>query len=199
MSDLRSQAAPRFPEGLDVSRETLDRLLVFYEWHQKCRSYGSFAKYGSEEEFWRRHVGNSLRLVPYLSFSDIVLDVGSGGGFPGLVLASMGYQVVLSDIDQKKRFFLAEAARMMGLSSVVVGDSRFCSLGFSVVTARAVTSLVDLFSLVPRVSRETRGLFLKGKSFQKEIEEAKRVVDFTHKAHHYDEGVVLEVVWKTSL
>lgn len=187
------------PSGLNVSRETLSKLLVFYEWHQKCRDYGSFAKYNSEEEFWRRHVANSMQLAPHLLMSDVVLDVGSGGGFPGIVLTAMGYQVVLTDIDRKKRFFLKEALRHMGISSPVLGDSRNCPLGFSVVTARAVSSLSRLLSLIPSVSRETRCLFLKGKNFEDEIREAKKSVDFIYKSHDYGEGVVLEVMWKTSL
>lgn len=194
---MKSQTESWLPSYVDVSRETLDRLHLLFEWHEKCKNYGSFARYNSEEEFWKRHIGNSLHLSPHLKHNDIILDIGSGGGFPGLVLAAMNFNVILSDVDQKKRFFLVEALRQMGLSCAVIGDSRLCKLDFTVTTARAVTNLNKLFTLVPNVSRETRGLFFKGKNFEQEITEAKKDIDFTHIVHKYDEGAVLEVTWKT--
>ena len=195
---MRSQTELYLPSIVDVSRETWERLEVFFSWHEKCRSYSSFTKYRDEEDFWKRHVGNSLQLVPYIQSQDVILDVGTGGGFPGVVLAALGFEVILSDLDRKKRFFLKEALRQMNLDCPVIADSKAYEGFFSVVTARAVTSLKDLFTLVPRVSRETKGLFLKGGRLAEEIDEAKKVADFSYKVHHYGEGSVLEVLWTTS-
>lgn len=181
----------------DVSRETWGKLTTLYEWHQKCSQYGSFAKYKSEDDFFQRHVFNSMHLLPHIKQGDVILDIGSGGGFPGLILAAAGHNVILSELNPKKRFFLAEAARLMQISPYIIRDSRYCDKDFTVVSARAVSSLVKLFQLVPCVSRETRGLFLKGKNYKEEIEECKGIANFSHKVHSYKEGVVLEVTWHT--
>lgn len=195
MPSLKSEFERNLPTHTGVSRETWEKLSVLYQWHQKCAAYGSFAKYQNEKEFWFRHVLNSIHLIPYLEKSDVILDIGSGGGFPGLVLAAQGFNVILSEINPKKRFFLAEASRLMNLNCAFEKNSLDCKRDFTVVTARAVASLEKLLRLVPNVSRETRGLFLKGKNYAREVGECGEFKSFSYKAHPYKEGTVLEVRW----
>lgn len=196
---LKSQDHFFLSQETTVSRETHEKLLILYQWHEKCRQYSSFAKYRDEEDFWVRHVGNCLRLTPFLKQEDVILDIGSGGGFPGLVLAAAGFKVILSDIDRKKRFFLKEALRLMALDGEVIEDSRAYQGSFSVVTARAVSSLKNLLSLIPNVSRETRCLFLKGKNIESELEQVRKKKNLICKVHSYNEGVIVEALWKMSL
>lgn len=186
---------PHHLQKINVSRETLLKLEKLFFWSEKCKHYGSFTNYKDSNDFWDRHVFDSLQLTQHINHSETILDIGSGGGFPGLVLSAAGYNVILSELQEKKRFFLKEAARLMGVNVQVTPNSQTYSGDFSVVTARAVTSLGSLIKLAPNVSRETRGLFLKGKQYRKELMALDQKTQDHTVIHKCDFGVIVEIKW----
>lgn len=127
---------------------------------------------------WLRHFEDSLQLVPLLSRTDRIVDIGSGAGFPGMVLALCGFDVTLIESDQKKCVFLENVSRETS-SRVEVICSRIekhvpsIDDRFDVVCSRGLASLSELITLSKNLIREghSRGLFLKGISVDNEISE----------------------------
>jgi 16S rRNA (guanine527-N7)-methyltransferase len=132
---------------------------------------------------WTRHVADSLQLLPLASSARLWLDLGSGGGFPGLALAcalaeTPGARVHLVESNGKKAAFLREAIRATG-APAIVHQARIEQTGtklddpFDVVTARALASLNELLVLAePWMKRGAQALFPKGQDVGAELTEA---------------------------
>lgn len=125
---------------------------------------------------WLRHFEDSLQLVPLLSRSDRIVDIGSGAGFPGMVLALCGFNVTLIESDQKKCVFLENVSRETGSSVEVICSriEKYCPPTddrFDIVCSRGLASLSVLVALSHNLIRKdhSRGLFLKGVSVDTEI------------------------------
>lgn len=158
---------------------TVDRLTVYIEllrrWQRRINLVGP----STLVDPWRRHILDSAQLVPLLPSGMLdVVDLGSGAGFPGLVLAIIcPVRVVLVDADARKCAFIAEAARVTG-ADVRIANQRIESLDreiADVVTARACAPLPKLLSLSwPILRRNGTCLFLKGRSARAELTDAEK-------------------------
>lgn len=149
------------------------------------------------DEAWEKHVLDSLTLLPVLAElgeQAQMIDVGSGGGLPGIPLAitNPGVQVTLLDATAKKCAFLDHVATELGLANVRVVNGRAESLGqdrahrerYDLVTARAVGKLAVLAELVVPLAR-VGGLcgLIKGQRADDELAEAKPALHLLHAAH----------------
>ena len=152
-------------------------------------------------EVEQRHVQDSTQLASYLpDTSERIIDLGSGGGFPGLALVCLGYEdVTLVDSDTRKISSCRAFLREQGLSAaLIVGRIETLEVrGFDVVTARALASLDKLLGWsLPLLKPEGRCLFLKGAQVDAEIAEAEKQFAFTYKKFpslSSSEGCVLEI------
>ena len=142
---------------LGVSRETLARLEDYADLLRKWQNAINLVSTASLNDLWRRHIWDSAQLLPHIpADAHSLLDLGSGAGFPGLVLAILGVDgVVLVEADKRKCAFLREAARVTG-TDVTIHDRRIEDMGeeippVDVITARAVASL-SLLSLSHRAA-----------------------------------------------
>ncbi len=176
--------APLTPEavarrlGLDAGTTArLTRHLALLEtWQRRLNLVGP----ETLRDPWRRHVLDSaqlLRLLP--EGTRVLVDLGSGAGFPGLVLAILGVEEVhLVEADRRKAAFLREAARITGCPRVVVHARRIeetTPFAADAVTARALAPLDRLLDLaVPFFGPRTRGIFPKGRRAAAELTEARR-------------------------
>lgn len=121
-----------------------------------------------------RHFEDSLQLMPFLSPQDDICDVGTGAGFPGMVLAMCGYNVTLIDSDQKKCVFLENVSRETK-TPVKIICSRIESFKsdkkFDVICSRGVSSLSSLIQLTSHLAKtnQSKGLFLKGENVDTEL------------------------------
>lgn len=157
-----------------VSRETRDRLSLYAELLLRWNNAINLVAAGSLRDLWRRHFLDSAQLLPLLVENDgDVVDLGSGAGFPGLVLAIMGRHAIhLVERDERKCAFLREVASRTS-TSVTIHNRDASSLdswstGF--VIARALAPLDVLFPLAePFMGKGATGLFLKGKSLDDEL------------------------------
>ena len=121
-----------------------------------------------------RHVANCLALVPLIEHINprSIIDIGSGGGFPGLVVAiATGRPIHLVECDRRKAEFLREATRSLGLDATVHAmRAEMVTLKVELVTARAVAPLPDLWSMAsPLLKSGGTALFLKGGSAEAEM------------------------------
>jgi len=168
----------------NVSRETLDRLDAYVAllaaWNRRINLVGATTM----GDPWRRHILDSAQLLPLVpAGARRLVDLGSGAGLPGLVLAILGVpEVHLVESDQRKCAFLREAARISA-ANVQIHARRaqdLPALAADVVTARALAPLPDLLDIGGRfLSNHSICLFLKGRGAGDEVAEAAKTWDMT--------------------
>jgi 16S rRNA (guanine527-N7)-methyltransferase len=166
--------------GVDVSRETLDQLQALVDTLVRWQKAINLVGRTTIEDVWTRHVLDSAQLAPLLpTGAKSLADLGSGGGFPGLVLAALhpDLDTTLIEVDARKAAFLGEAGRRMGLKKlprIVIGRiEEVPAAKADVVTARALAPLGQLLVWAGRHRADTAiCLFHKGKGWQVELTEA---------------------------
>lgn len=188
-----------------VSRETLSRLKLFVDILADWNTRINLVSANSLTDVWRRHVWDSAQLLPLIpTTATSLIDLGSGAGFPGLVLAILladrpGFRVVLCESIAKKCRFLETAAQTVGIC-VEVLQGRMEDAApepFDVVTARACAPLAQLLSYAqPFQGKNTVCLFLKGQSVGVELIEAHKSWTMKvekHQSRSDTSGVILEI------
>ncbi len=177
-----------------VSRETEERLeryvALLREWQAKTNLVAA----STLTSVWTRHIADSLQLLDLTPTGRTWIDLGSGGGFPGVVLACAladrpDAMVHLVERNAKKAAFLREALRVTGgrgavhLSDIVnFVDSNPPAADY--ITARALAPLNVLLGLVaPLIGQGARALFLKGQDVEAELTEATKYWNIRSKLH----------------
>lgn len=174
---------------LDVSRETLAKLEIYVEMLRKWNVAINLVAKSTLEDLWQRHIVDSAQLAEH--FGDVTgtwLDLGSGGGLPGLVLAiiaqgqgrELHFHLVESDL--RKATFLRQVAQRLDLP-VTVSAVRIEALepqNAAVVSARALAPLKVLCGYAVRhMAPGGFAIFPKGSHVATEIDEARAIWDFT--------------------
>jgi 16S rRNA (guanine527-N7)-methyltransferase len=164
------------PDWLDVSRETLDKLDHFASEVLRWTPAINLISKSSMYQIWQRHILDSAQIYPFGDSFEKWVDMGSGGGFPGIVMAIMGAQnMVLVESDKRKATFLQHIARQMALPVTVVPKRMddFPSQGANTVSARALASLTQLLDhATPHLTQGGRAVFPKGRGANTELAEA---------------------------
>lgn len=169
-----------------VSRETLERFRAYADLLVKWNRAINLVSPNTLDDLWRRHFLDSAQLRAYLptppeAEGRVILDLGSGAGFPGLVLAILGCgRVHLVEADQRKAAFLREALRVTGTAAElhVRRVEELPEMVVDVVTCRAFAPLPRILELGERFLRPSAGqnspagLFLKGRRADEELTEA---------------------------
>lgn len=175
--------------GFFVSRETLEKFVVYerllLKWQQAINLVGA----STLDNVAERHFFDSAQIFKYVTDVNVTLaDMGSGAGFPGMVLAMLGVSDVhLIESDVRKATFLREVARETG-TKVVIHDDRVeaCKINnIDVFTARALAPLKDLLKLTSILATPGHGfycLFSKGLQVQEEITQAQKKWSFEHES-----------------
>lgn len=179
------------PEELNVSRETFERLATYVALLEKWNPKINLVSKSTLSEVWTRHIKDSTQILGLApNPCKLWADLGSGGGFPGLVIAIMAMetkspdQVVLVESDQRKSVFLRTVIRETGAPARVISDriEDIPALGANVVSARALADLSDLLAFSERhLAPGGTSLFLKGAQWQKELKEAQSRWNFEHR------------------
>lgn len=182
-----------------VSRETEDRLdryiVLLREWQAKTNLVAP----STLPQLWTRHIADSLQLVDLAPTAKRWADLGSGGGFPGVVLAcamaeTPGAGVHLVERIAKKAAFLREAIRITASPGVVhlaeIGDNVDRITGpVDCVTARALAPLHQLIGFAEPLMREgAKALFLKGQDVEAELTEAAKYWNIQPQLHRSRTG-----------
>ena len=179
MSSPSSSTQPFFD---NVSRETLDRLRVLESELRRWQSIKNLVGPGTLDDIWDRHIVDSLQLLALAPEAKSWLDLGSGAGFPGLVLAiagqEQGLRVDLVESNSRKCAFLRHVSRLTG-AGAMIHEARLEAVipqfvgRTEIVSARALASLDKLLTWTePLLKAGTIGLFPKGRDVDAELTEA---------------------------
>lgn len=206
LSNIRGPAD--FQHAFSVSHETVERLTAYEALLRQWQKAMNLVAPATLDEIWPRHFADCAQLVSLAPSALKWLDLGSGAGFPGLVIAIMtanhqDRSVHLVESNKRKCAFLSEVARRTGIAVTiheeriedVVREGRVTDV--DVVTARALAPLDRLLSMAEGFfSNGTVALFLKGREAGREIEEARGRAGFSFRAipsRVHDEGRIVEV------
>src|SRR4051812_28195549 len=177
-----------------VSPETEARLDAYVDLLLQWQAKTNLVASSTLPNLWTRHISDSLQLLAVAPDAKIWIDLGSGGGFPGVVLAcamadTPGASVHLVERNAKKAAFLREALRITGAAGTVhladIGDSVDSLLHpVDCVTARAVAPLHQLIGFAEQgVEKGATALFLKGQDVEAELTEATKYWKITPRLH----------------
>lgn len=174
---LAADAAPSHMADLARFKELLT------EWNEKLNLVGPSAL----AEFWPRHAWDSAQLLKFAPQAEVWADLGTGAGFPGIVLAILlkgrdGSRVHLIEGTTKRCVFLNEVVKTLDLPATVHNArAEELKMTVDIVTARACAPLIRLLGYArPYLMSGATGLFLKGRDVAAEIEEAKTRWTFDH-------------------
>jgi 16S rRNA (guanine527-N7)-methyltransferase len=171
--------ATGFAKLTNVSRETLAKLETLVgllaSWNRRI----NLVSPRTLRDVWERHILDSAQLFPLIPpGAERLVDLGSGAGFPGLVLAAMGVpEVHLIESDQRKAVFLREALRLTGVSATVhpTRIDRAPRMAADVITARGLAPLTELLEISQRfLGPRTICLFPKGALVNQELTAARK-------------------------
>jgi 16S rRNA (guanine527-N7)-methyltransferase len=199
---MRSEKAPApvdgpeaFAQTFKVPRETIHRLSRYADLLAHWQKSTNLVSPSTVPALWARHFADSAQLTALAPDARLWLDLGSGAGFPGLVIAILqtgqpDFRMHLVEASRKKCAFLAEVARAteapadihcIRIEALAEAQQRLVP---EVVSARALAPLPRLFELAaPFFGAKTRGLFLKGRESEAEIAEASRTWEFDVRLH----------------
>lgn len=179
-----------FLTSVDVSRETLERLEAFEQLLIKWNAAINLVSSHTISQIWTRHFLDSAQIFDLSEGrSGLWIDIGSGGGFPGLIVAILAAEkrpelsVTLVESDRRKSAFLITAATTLGLK-VIVKSERIEALppaNCDIISARALASLPDLMGFAARhLAKDGICLFPKGIRWREELAEAAKIWSFSY-------------------
>ncbi|MCV2867294.1 16S rRNA (guanine(527)-N(7))-methyltransferase RsmG [Defluviimonas sp. WL0002] len=186
-------SAEQFLERRSVSRETLERLTAFSALLDRWNPAINLVSAATLKQVWTRHFLDSAQILDLTNIrSGLWADLGSGGGFPGLVLAILAAEerpdlhFTLVESDQRKAAFLTTAARSLAVSARVLSDriEHLPGLGANMLSARALAPLDTLLDYADlHLAPAGRAVFPKGARYRQEIEQALEKWRFSYEMH----------------
>lgn len=156
----------------------------------------------TEDDIWNRHILDSAQLIDFLDPEEIIYDIGSGAGLPGIILSICGIkEIYLVESKAKKCKFLAEAAKISGNKIIILNDrienvKPTIRTNPSRIVSRALASVDNLLSFNINLNPKDGFLLLKGENFEKELEEARLNWHFEvmlHSSKTNEKSQILEI------
>ena len=179
-----------FEELYNVSRETIEKLLIYEKLILNAQEKYNLVGKSTLSQVWLRHFADSAKIFQIIedrynkSKKDPIslADIGSGAGFPGVVISlmleakNMIVRTVLIDSNKKKSTFLENVKKKMELSYIVLNKrSESVEEKFDIITARAVTSIKKFLDINYNLfKKDSIIILLKGKTWREEIKESKK-------------------------
>ncbi len=174
----------------DVSRETLQKLETFAELVRKWNPKINLVSKSSLDDLWDRHILDSVQVFRLVEQGGNWVDIGSGGGFPGIVIAILNqeeqrFRVRLVESDQRKCAFLRTAIRELGLTATVdnerIENAQY--LEADILSARALSDLSQLLAYAEmHLKPGGVAIFPKGQNWQQEVEETQHLWSYQFEA-----------------
>lgn len=182
----------RDPGRLDVSRETTEKLKLLEDLLIKWNPAINLVAKSTIGAIWDRHIIDSAQIYSLAPRRAHWVDLGSGGGFPGLVIACMssaesdGLKITLVESDQRKATFLRMASNVLELNATVISEriERVPPLAADILSARALAALPALLGFADRhLAPNGLCLFPKGATWRQEVEAARKDWHFEVQNH----------------
>lgn len=181
-----------------IHKEALATLEGFSDMVRKWNKVMNLVSKKDETEIWERHILDSALCMQYIQNYDITLaDLGSGAGFPGVVLSILGIKRVnLIEPDNKRAIFLRQATTLSNNHiDVIEKRGEDVSIVCDILTSRAFCSVTKILGYVcgdkPNIKVRDKIMLWKGLNYEMEIEEAKQKWDFRYEVHSIKYGVIL--------
>ena len=173
------------PAWANVSRETFSKLEQYAALLEKWNGKINLVSRETIADLWTRHIWDCFQLADLIpSTTTRMIDLGSGAGLPGIILAILlPIDVTLVERDQRKCAFLLEAKRELNLQNVTVRNEDAARLQqiYPLVTARALASINVLCAFAhPLMEEDAICLFPKGENFATEVAEAEKTWSFEY-------------------
>lgn len=189
----------QFPQN--VSRETLEKLEFYVvhllKWNKKI----NLISRTTEEEIWGRHIIDCLQIIKFLEKDQVIIDVGSGAGLPGIIIAlSLECKMHLVESDSRKCAFLNEIASQLKCNITIYNNriEKIPVFASDAIISRAFANLEDIFILCKEFIEQTKYcLFLKGEKVLNEITLARQKNKFTYELINSitnTEGKILKLI-----
>ena len=174
----------------DVSRETLQKLEAFAELVRKWNPKINLVSKSSLDDLWDRHILDSVQVFRLVEQGGNWVDIGSGCGFPGIVIAILNqeeqrFRVRLVESDQRKCAFLRTAIRELELTATVDNEriENAQNLDADVLSARALSDLSQLLIYAAMHLKPSGvAIFPKGQNWQQEVEDAQHLWSYQFEA-----------------
>ena len=163
----------------NVPRETADRLDIYHAALTEAAKYQNLVAPSTIDSIWSRHILDSAQLVDLAPSDGAWIDLGSGAGLPGLIVATLSERpVILVEPRAKRCAFLRETADRMNIASRVTVLAMRAEtapiMSCAVISARAVAPLPSLFAMGGRFARPTtKWLLMKGRTVAEEVAAAR--------------------------
>lgn len=184
--------------SLTLSEETIAQFATFIEEIQRWSKIADLLSQTDSETLIRKHILDSLALLPWIPTGSQVLDLGSGAGFPGLSLAiaAPGISITLIEVRRKRANFLKESIRKLGLPNVMAYEGRAGDLSqekdlhaaFDMVATRATWNIPSFLALAsPFLRLNGVVIAMKGPKLQQELTETRDEIEkigFSHTETH---------------
>lgn len=174
------------PNDIEISRETLKQYeILLKKWNEKI----NLVSKSTLDDFEQRHLIDSMQIAQYIdSKQNKIIDLGSGAGLPGMVLAIMGYEdVTLIESDARKAAFLLQASRLIKHSKPpqIINQriEKIADVSCDIITSRAFADLSKIFDYTRNFVVRKKYLLHKGENYQQEIEAASNCWLFSVKIH----------------
>ncbi len=173
-----------------IYSQHLDKFLLYEKLYLQWNKKINLTSKSQSSNFKQRHVIDCLQLCQLIPEQRNVVDIGSGMGLPGIILAvSLPQDMILVEPNQKKATFLLEVKRQLELNNVKIYNCRWQDVDFLkhtpfLITSRAFTSLSELFAMHIQIQQNLQknilGVYPKGKSWQEELSKAKECYQVTY-------------------
>jgi 16S rRNA (guanine527-N7)-methyltransferase len=182
-----------------VSREACIKIAEFEELLIKWNKTINLISSKTVRDISNRHVLDSLQLLSYFDKGSKIIDLGSGAGFPGIILSIAGVaDVTLIESDSRKSAFLLQAAKLSDGKVKIINDriENITNLSCNIITSRAFSELDSIFEYSSQIEVKDRYLLHKGVGYREEIVKAKNHWLFNEAVHDSitsETGKILEI------
>jgi 16S rRNA (guanine527-N7)-methyltransferase len=176
-----------FIKKFNVSRETIEKLNKYKDFLLSSNKSLNLIGKTTENQIFTRHFADSAQIYDLIEDKSEIIDLGSGAGFPGVVLKilmdnnKIAGNITLIDKSPKKCKFLQDLSDKLGLTLKIVNlkIENFKFNKISTIVSRAFKKTVDTIDILLKNNDKIRNIILiKGKTYQQEIEEAKKKYTF---------------------
>ena len=191
-------------KSLDFSDHSIEKLKKFVNLVLKeNQNYNLIAK-STENQIWHRHILDSAQLVKFIDFNlNTMADLGTGAGFPGLVLEifnkNKAFHVKLYEKSAVKRRFLMSVIKELSLNAEVLGDVRDEVIDSQIIVCRAFKKLDQIIQVSREIAKKPHKLLiLKGQNAQEEVKNSFKKIKYPYKletsmTNKYSKIILMEI------